>query len=147
MTSEKSQTRCGNALISFAGFGLVISSMVKFLHPAKPVAYMRYLGYEHETLYLVAIIELITAILFLRESTRSFGLLLVSSYFGGAIAAHLANHPFYGGGMFLEFNANHHYLGSLVPALFLVCAWAGVWLRHPESRWSFVPIKHAESAS
>jgi hypothetical protein len=34
------------------------------------------------------------------------GLLLVSSYFGGAIAAHLANHPFIAGGPFLAFNAS-----------------------------------------
>jgi DNA-directed RNA polymerase specialized sigma24 family protein len=40
------------------------------------------------------------------RSTRWAGLLLVLSYFGGAIAAHLANHPFIAGGPFLAFNAS-----------------------------------------
>ena len=127
----------GARLIYFCAIGLAISSMVKFLHPAKPVAYMAYLGFVDNELFLVACLELIAAIVFLIPSTRSAGLLLVSSYFGGAISAHLANHPFYGGGPFLEFNANHHYLGTLPATLLLTCAWIGVWLRHPESRWSF----------
>jgi hypothetical protein len=129
--------RLGNGLICFCALGLAISSMVKFVHPARPVAYMAYLGFTDTELILVACLELISAILFMIPSTRSAGLLLVSSYFGGAISAHLANHPFNGGGPFLAFNANHHYLGTLPASLFLMCAWIGVWLRHPESRWSF----------
>ena len=129
--------RLGGALIHFCVFGLAVSSTVKFLHPTRPVAYLSYLGYEHETLYLIATLELLTAVAFLFPFTRSAGLLLVSSYFGGAIAAHMANHPFAGGGPFLAFNANHHYLGTLPATLFLASAWIGVWLRHPESLWSF----------
>ena len=129
--------RLGNVLIYFCAVGLVISSTVKFLAPAKPVAYMSYLGYEHDTLFFVATLELLTAIAFFFRPTRSAGLLLVSAYFGGAIAAHLANHPFAGGGPFLAFNANHHYLGTLPATLFLTFAWIGVWLRHPQSLWSF----------
>jgi len=129
--------RLGNALIYACAIGLAISSTVKFLHPAKPVAYMAYLGFEDEKLILVALLELAAAAAFLFSSTRSAGLLLVSAYFGGAISAHLANHPFHGGGPFLEFNANHHYLGTLPATLLLSCGWIGVWLRHPESMWSF----------
>ena len=133
----KRNGRLGNALIYFCVFGLAASSMLKFLHPAKVVGYMNFLGYEHGTFFLIAGLEFLTAILFLIPSTRSAGLLLVSSYFGGAISAHLANHPFVAGGPFLLFNANHHYLGTLPPTVFLASAWIGIWLRHPESRWSF----------
>jgi hypothetical protein len=111
--------------------------MVKFLHPAGPVAYMGYLGYEGDRLFLIATLELLTAVAFLLPSTRSAGLLLVSAYFGGAIAAHLANHAFTGGGPFLTFNANHHFLGTLPATVLLASAWIGVWLRHPEALWSF----------
>jgi hypothetical protein len=141
----KPYSRLGNGLIKFCAFGLAVSSAVKFLHPAKPVAYMQYLGYEHEKLYFIAAIELLTAVLFFVRSTRSVGLLLVSSYFGGAIAAHLANHPFAGGGPFLAFNASHHYLGTLPAMLFLACAWIGVWLGNPESLWSFAERTNSRS--
>jgi hypothetical protein len=137
MTNSKGHGGLGNALIYFCGIGLAVSSMVKFLHPVRAVAYMRYLGYEHETLFLIAGVELLTAVLLLLRSTRSAGLLLASSYLGGAISAHLANHPFFGGGPFLVFNANHQYLGTLPAMMLLASAWVGVWLRHPESLWSF----------
>ncbi len=137
-SSVKSNNRLGDVLIRVCGYGLLISSAVKFLHPAEPVAYLRYLGFENGTLYFVAILELITSVLFLMRSTRSLGLLLVWGYLGGAIAAHIGNHPFDGtGNPFLRFMATYHYIGAIEPALFLVCGWIGVWLRHPESRWSF----------
>ncbi len=129
--------RLGNVLIYFCAAGLLVSAAVKFLAPPKPVAYMSYLGYEHGTLFFVATLELLTALAFFFRPTRSAGLLLVSAYFGGAIAAHLANHPFVGGGPFLTFNAVHHYLGTLPATLFLVLAWIGVALRHPQALWSF----------
>jgi hypothetical protein len=65
MTNSKGHGGLGNALIYFCGIGLAVSSMVKFLHPVKAVAYMRYLGYEHETLFLIAGVELLTAVLLL----------------------------------------------------------------------------------
>jgi hypothetical protein len=133
-TSESYQTqlRAGNGLIRFSAAVLFISSLVKFLHPAKAVAYMNFLGYANEKLFLIAAIELLTAFLFVRRSTRPAGLLLVSAYFGGAIAAHLAYHPLTGSTPIILFDANHPYIGSVPPILILSCAWAGAWLRHPE---------------
>jgi len=146
-SSNVRNLKLGNALIHFCAAGLIVSSVVKFLHPAKPVAYMAYLGYEDDKLFFIAALELLTAVSFLVRRTRSAGLVLVSSYFGGAIAAHLANHPFNGGGGFLTFNANHHYLGTLPALLFLSSAWIGVFLRHPESRWSFAGNARTEVRS
>ena len=136
-TIDTRHDNLGNFLIYLCAAALLISAAVKFLALAKPVAYMRYLGYEHVTLFFVAGLELLTLVVFLLPPTRAAGLLLVSAYFGGAIAAHLANHPFTGGGPFLAFNARHHYLGTLPASLFLIFAWTGVWLRHPQSLWSF----------
>jgi hypothetical protein len=89
-------TRTGNALIWFSGGVLLISSLVKFVHQEKPVAYMRFLGYEDEKMYLIAAIEMLVALLFLVQATRALGLVLVSSYLGGAIAANVAFHPLNG---------------------------------------------------
>jgi hypothetical protein len=121
----------GNALIRFCGFGLMFSSTVKFLHPGKAVAYMASMGYEGDTFYFIAVIEMLIALLFLLPRTRPLGLLLVSGYLGGAISAHLAIHRFSTGGPFLVYMADHRYVGMLVPGVFLTLSWIGIWLRHP----------------
>lgn len=128
--------RLGDVLIYFCASALIISSGLKFLHPAKVVAYMGFLGYQNGTFFLIAALEILAAALFVRPSTRAGGLLLVSAYFGGAISAHLAQHVFIEGGPFLRFNAAHPLLGTIPASIFLMAAWLGVWLRHPEARWS-----------
>jgi len=120
--------RVGHRLIAFSGGILAISAFVKFLHPAKAVAYMAFLGYTDEKLYVVAVIELIIAIVFLRRSTRLFGTMLVSGYLGGAIAAHLAHHPLTGNAPIVVFNYHHQYLGTIPALIVLACVWAGMWL-------------------
>jgi len=128
--------KLGNTLIYICAGALIISSGLKLLHPAKVVAYMGFLGYQNGTFVLIAALEILAALFFLFPSTRASGLLLVSAYFGGAISAHLAQHAFVGGGPFLRFNATHPFLGTIPASIFLMAAWLGVWLRHPEARWS-----------
>ncbi len=132
-------------MIYICGSALIISSGLKLLHPAKVVAYMGFLGYWNGTFFLIAALEILAAVLFLRASTRAGGLLLVSAYFGGAISAHLARHAFVAGGPFLQFNATHPFLGTIPASIFLMSAWLGVWLRHPEARWSGGTGKTASS--
>lgn len=139
------QMRIGNVLIFISGGILAVTSLVKFLHPGKAVDYMRFLGYENEKLFLIAGLELVTAVLFLNRATRWIGLQLVSGYLGGAIAAHLAFHPLTGNAWIIVFNANHKYLGTLPALIVLACAWIGFFLRHPESRWSLVRTRAVES--
>jgi hypothetical protein len=122
----------GSILISFCVFVMIAGAIVKTLHPAKVVAYMGSMGYQGATLFLIAALELLCAIMFLLPPTRIYGLLLVSAYFGGAISAHLAHHPPVIGGPFLMYMSTHPYIGSFVPSLVLAGAWVGVWLRHPE---------------
>jgi hypothetical protein len=136
--SQQSQARIriGNALIRFAGIVLLFSSLVKLTHPAKPVAYMSFLGYQDGKMFLIAAIEIVIGILFLWRATRAVGLLLVSSYFGGAIAAHLASHPLNSSAPIVVFNFHHPYLGALPAIGVLAGAWIGVYLRHPEALWN-----------
>ena len=120
--------RIGHRLVAFSGGILAISSFVKFLHPAKAVAYMQFLGYTDEKLYVIAAIELIIAVVFLSRPTRVFGTLLASGYLGGAVAAHLAHHPLTGDAPIIVFNYQHQYLGTIPALIVLACLWAGIWL-------------------
>jgi hypothetical protein len=125
------RVRTGEWLVTFTGAVLLLSAGVKILHPVKAVNYMAFLGYLDEKLFLIAAIELITAMLFLYRPTRMAGAMLVSAYLGGAIAAHLADHPLAGSAPIIVFNYHHHYLGTLPAIIVLGCAWLGLSMSNP----------------
>jgi hypothetical protein len=69
---------------------------------------------------LIGIGELVSALLFLIPQTNSLGLLLLSSYLGGAIVTHMQHgQPFF------------------APAILLLLVWIAGYLRHPEVLQSF----------
>jgi hypothetical protein len=136
MMNAEGRIRLGNTLIYSCAIGLIATSIVKFIQPARAVTFLSFLGYEGDKYFFVAGLELVCGVLFLIRATRPFGLLLVSSYFGGAIAAHLARHPLVAGQPFLVFTGNHPYLSTLGPDLFLPAAWIGAWLSSGQGRAS-----------
>jgi hypothetical protein len=85
------------------------------------VAQLGVLGFEGGRLTLVAFLEIVSAVLFMLPRTRSLGLLVVSSYLGGAVAAHIG----------------HGQSAALEPAILLGFLWLGAWLLHPAILWSF----------
>lgn len=119
----KKQT-VGNILITLLGILLLGSAAAKFAHIPKIETQMAAMGFGGNKLLFIALLELASAALFLLPLTRSFGLVLVSSYLGGAIATHV-----------------QHDLPILVPSILLLVIWLGVWLRHREAFWSFGSLK------
>lgn len=111
----------GNVLIYVAGALLVGSAAAKVAHIPAVLEDLRVLGYEGSRLTAIAMLEAACSVLFLIPRTRSLGLLLVSAYLGGAIAAH----------------AGHAQWAAVRPAFFLAIIWFGTWLRHPQILWSF----------
>ena len=110
----------GNILVALGGFMLVASAVAKLAHVPKVVNDLGAMGFEGNRLLMIAILELVSAILFIIPITRSGGLLLVSSYMGGAIATHIQHgHPF------------------IQPAIVLTLLWIGALLRNPQVLWSF----------
>ncbi len=109
----------GNFLIFLGGLVLIASAGTKLAHVPPVVTQLNSWGFEGSKLTLVATLEISSALLFLVPPTRSIGLLLVSSYMGGAIATHM-----------------QHGQSYLLPAILLSLLWQGAWLRHPEILWS-----------
>jgi hypothetical protein len=119
----KKQT-AGNIVITLLGILLLGSAAAKLAHITKVETQMAAMGFGGTKLLFIALLELASAALFLLPLTRSFGLLLVSSYLGGAIATHV-----------------QHDQPILVPSILLLVIWLGVWLRHREASWSFGSLK------
>ena len=114
----KKQT-VGNIVIKLTGLLLLGSAAAKLAHIPKVEMQMAALGFGGNKLLFIGLLELASAALFLLPLTRSLGVLLVSSYLGGAIATHV-----------------QHDKPIFVPAILLLVIWLGVWLRHREAFWS-----------
>ncbi len=112
----------GNILIFLPGLILAMSSVLKFTGVPGVVRQMAAMGFSGSRYTLIAVLELLSAALFLYPRTRSFGVLFMSAFFGGVICAHVQT-----GEVFK----------AIPPAMLLAFAWAGTWLQHPEMLWSF----------
>jgi hypothetical protein len=111
----------GSILLFLPGVVLMLSAVMKFAGVPSVVHQMAAVGFGDWKLTLIASLEIGSAALFLWPRTRSLGLLLVSSYLGGAICTHVAAGEY-----------NHVF----PPALLLSLSWIGTWLRHPQMLWS-----------
>lgn len=125
MADEGTQTRArriaGNILIFVPGLVVAMSSIVKFAGVPGVVHNMAADGFSEGKLTLVAALEIISAALFLFPRTRSFGVLVLSSFLGGAICTHVQM---------------SEYAKGIGPFILLALAWIGTWLRHPQAFWS-----------
>jgi DoxX-like protein len=118
----------GTVLMMLASVMLIGSAGAKLAHVPKVVTELGAMGFDGNRLIFIAILEILSAVLFLIPITRSFGLLMVSAYMGGAIATHVGHdQPF------------------IQPAMVLVIFWLGTWLRHPQILWSSFPATVASS--
>jgi hypothetical protein len=107
--------RVGTGLTYFMSFLLVGSAIAKLAHVPKVATQMAGLGFDGGKLVFIAVLEVISALLFAYPRTRTFGLLMVSAYLGGAIAAHVG-----------------HDQSGFQPAIVLALIWLATCLRNPE---------------
>lgn len=97
----------------------VSSAVFKLVAAAQVIEVFQKWGLGNKVL-LIAIGELVSALLFFIPHTNSLGVLLLSAYMGGAIVTHMQNaEPYYG------------------PSILLVLIWVAGYLRHPELLQSF----------
>jgi hypothetical protein len=119
-TQQRTRRSAGNILIFLLGLTLTMSSIVKFAGVPGVVHNMAADGFANGKLTLVATLEILSAALFLFPRTRSFGVLVLSSFLGGAICTHVQM---------------SEYVKGIGPFILLTLTWVGVWLRHPQALW------------
>jgi hypothetical protein len=120
----------GRVLMILGGLILIESSSAKFAHIPAVVNRLSAMGFDGTRLTFIAGLEVVSALLLLFAFTRSLGLLLVSSYLGGAIATNL-----------------QHGQPIVLPAFVLFLIWLGMWLRHPQMLWSFGHNAHTRGCA
>ncbi|MDD4991760.1 MAG: DoxX family protein [Paludibacter sp.] len=112
MSTEVSKT---NKIIAWVISGLLtalflFSASGKFMHPEQMIQ-MKLADWR----IIIAIGEIVSALLFLVPKTNKFGTILLSSYLGGAIIIHMT------GGMPIT-----------MPSVILILVWITAVLRNPE---------------
>ena len=117
----------GNVLAIFPAAILIASSLAKLGHVPAVAGPLAKLGFFGDRLLFIAVAELVSAVLFVVPRTRALGLMLVSSYLGGAIAAHMS-----------------HGEAIFQPAFILALFWTATAVRNPEAFWS---LAHERSAN
>lgn len=115
--------------ISYVMSGLVIlfmlfDSIMKFVRPPEVIEGTESLGFGVEHLTTLGTLGLISTLLYVFPRTSVLGAILLTAYFGGAMATHLRlNNPLFTHTLFTV------YFGVLV--------WGGLWLRNPTLRKLF----------
>lgn len=123
MTSTPSKARRWTSWIMS---GLVIlfmlmDSVFKFIQPAEVVKGTTDLGFGEHHIAVIGALGLLSIVLYAIPRTAVLGAILLTGYFGGAVATHLRlDNPLF----------SH----ILFPAYLAVLAWGGLWLRDDRVR-------------
>lgn len=105
----------GWSLSGLAGLMLAASAIDKIIPTQHAIDMASSFGISTDQYIILGIIEVVSVILFLYPRTAILGLLLLSSYLGGAIATHL-----------------QHGQSIIFPAAFEVVLWVAAVIRFPE---------------
>jgi len=118
--------------ISYVMSGLVIlfmlmDSIMKFVKPPQVIEGTLTLGFTEQHLPIIGTLGLISTLLYLFPRTSVLGAILLTGYFGGAVATHVRlNNPLFTHQLFTV------YFGILI--------WGGLWLRNSKLRELF-PVR------
>ncbi len=102
---------------------LIMSAIMKLKGAPEAMDMLTGWGFTESEITMIGIGELISAILFLIPKTSSLGTLLLSAYFGGAIASHMQATP-----------PNESYI---IPAVLLIVVWIAALIRNRSMFSSF----------
>jgi len=107
---------------------LVVSAVMKFVKPAALTEGFAHLGYDTRLALGLGIVELSCTLLYVIPWTSVLGAVLLTGYFGGAIATHL--------------RVGDQIFGPLVLG---VLVWLGLFLREARLR-ALLPLRQREEA-
>ncbi|MDP4549559.1 DoxX family protein [Alkalihalobacillus macyae] len=106
---------------------MFLDSLSKFYKPTAVVEGTLELGYSEHHLLVIGILGLFSVILYAFPKSSILGAVLLTGYFGGAIATHIR----------LD---NPLFTHTLFPLYLAILAWGGIWLRDEKLR-SIFPCK------
>jgi hypothetical protein len=113
--SSKNATLVGRILTVLAALFMLMDGIMKLVKPAAVLEANVRLGYPISTLSGIGLVLIACSVLYVIPRTSLFGALLLTGYFGGAVASNV--------------RAGSGWFETMFPALFAVLVWGGLWLR------------------
>jgi hypothetical protein len=108
---------------------MLMDSIMKFVKPQEVIDGTVALGFGVEHLPIIGALGLTSTLLYIFPRTSVLGAILLTGYFGGAVATHLRlNNPLFSHTLFTV------YFGILI--------WGGLWLRNSKLRELF-PLRQS----
>lgn len=116
----------GRVLSALPVLAMLMSAVMKFMRtPQVLEGFVGKFGYPQSTLLPIAVVELISVVLYVVPQTSVLGAVLVTGYLGGAVATHV------------------RVVDAFLPPLLLgIVAWAGLYLREPRLR-ALLPLRRS----
>lgn len=106
---------------------MLMDSIFKFIQPEEVVQGTLELGYAEHHIAIIGVLGLLSVILYAFPRTSLLGAVLLTGYWGGAVATHIRmDDPLF----------TH----TLVPIYMAVLAWGSLWLRDKRVR-KLIPIQ------
>lgn len=100
---------------------MLFDSIGKFIQPEAVVEGTLALGYAQHHIAVIGMLALFSAVLYAVPRTSVLGAVLLTAYFGGALASNMrVDSPLF----------SH----ILAPVYIAILAWGGIWLRNPQLR-------------
>lgn len=127
--TSKATLWAGRIMSGLVIFFMLMDASFKFITSPEAVKATEDLGYGTQHLVPLGLMAVIATIIYAIPSTSILGAVLLTGYFGGAIATHFR----------LE---NPLFTHILFPVYLAILMWGGTWLRNPQLR-SLFPIKSA----
>ncbi|REL24023.1 DoxX family protein [Rhodohalobacter sp. SW132] len=110
---------------------MLMDSIFKFIQPEEVVQGSLELGYAEHHIAIIGVLGLISIILYAVPRTSILGAVLLTGYWGGAIATHLRlDNPLF----------SH----ILFPVFLGILAWGALWLRNEQLQHLFPIINRSE---
>lgn len=125
---SKAQLWTGRVMSGLVIFFMAFDALMKFVCPPEVIqTTVNELGYKEHHIFTLGVIAFICALLYAIPRTSILGAVLLTAYFGGAVATHLrVDNPL----------ASH----TLFSIYIAVLMWGGLWLREPRLR-ALMPFK------
>lgn len=107
---------------------MLMDSIMKFIKPPEVIEGTLALGFTQDHLVIIGSLGLISTLLYIFPRTAILGAVLLTGYFGGAVATHVRlNNPLF-----------THVLFTVYLAILM---WGGLWLRNKKLRELFPVVR------
>ncbi len=121
---SKSRRWTARTMSGIAILFMLMDSIMKFIQPPTVVETTVALGFAEDQIYVLGILGLLSTLLYALPRTSVLGAVLLTGYWGGAMATHLR----------LD---NPLFTHLLFPVYLAILAWGGIWLINESLRELF----------